>query len=256
MTHLSLFSGIGGIDVAAEWAGFRTVGQCEIDPYCRRILERHWPKVPRWEDIREMTGAEIRKGCGAITLISGGFPCQDVSQANQYAQQGMAGKRSGLWSQMARIICEVRPGWVLVENVAALLGGGLGRVLGDLAEIGYDAEWDCLSAWQVGAPHARKRLFVVAYPDGQRLDKATVFVGTDPPCTKTTHYWQKTKHDERRLPDQIFGYRLPPPPSDLRVDDGPAPWMDRIRAIGNAVVPHQVYPVLQAIADVEARDVE
>ncbi|KKL06426.1 hypothetical protein LCGC14_2596140 [marine sediment metagenome] len=249
MTHVSLFSGVGGIDLAAEWAGFETVLQVEIDPYCRRVLEKHWPDVKRIEDIRDVNKNSVNE---PVTLVSGGFPCQDISIANQISRDGIDGKRSGLWKEMFRVVCEIQPKYMLVENVPALLSRGLNRILGNLAEIGYDAEWDCLSAWQVGAPHARQRTFVVAYPASERLETNTIFAGTDLACSYPSHsQWKAVKHDEQRLFDQVFGYRLPPYPSDLRMDNGLAPWMDRLRCLGNAVVPAQVLPILRAIAEIE-----
>lgn len=153
----SLFSGIGGLDLGLERAGFEVKWQCEIDPYATKVLEKHWPNVPRFRDVRE---------CGAhnlppVDLIAGGFPCQDVSLAGDRA--GITGARSGLWTEYARIVRELRPRFVLVENVPGLLSAGMGEVLGDLAGLGYDAEWESLPASAFGAPHRRDRVFIVAY---------------------------------------------------------------------------------------------
>jgi DNA (cytosine-5)-methyltransferase 1 len=162
----SLFAGIGGFDLGFERAGMQISWQVERDPYCQAVLARHFPKAARFEDVRGVGG-----GClGAVDLICGGFPCQDLSSAGRGA--GLDGARSGLWSEFARIVCELRPGYVVVENVPALLTGKgkrwdrapVGRVLGDLAEAGYDAEWAVLSAREFGAPHLRKRVWIVAYP--------------------------------------------------------------------------------------------
>jgi DNA (cytosine-5)-methyltransferase 1 len=160
LTFGSLFAGIGGMDLGLERAGMRCAWQVEIDPYCRRVLERHWPQVPKFNDVRDVGAHNLEP----VDLICGGFPCQDVSNAGKRA--GLAGERSGLWSEYARIVCELRPRFVLVENVAALLARGLGTVLGDLAACGYDAEWDCIPAAAVGAPHRRDRLWLVAHPKG------------------------------------------------------------------------------------------
>lgn len=157
MTVGSLFSGIGGLELGLERAGMRTVWQVEKDEYCRRVLAKHWPDVARYEDVRDVGAHNLEP----VDVVCGGFPCQDISNAGKRA--GIDGERSGLWSEYARIIRELRPSYVLVENVAALLARGLERVLGDLAESGYDAEWDCIPAAAVGAPHRRDRLFVVAY---------------------------------------------------------------------------------------------
>lgn len=160
---LDLFSGIGGISLGLErTGGFRTVAFCEIEPYCRAVLRRHWPDVPIFEDVRTLTGADVP----GVDAIAGGFPCQDISIAGKGA--GIDGQRSGLWAEYARLVREVRPGYVLVENVSALLGRGLERVLGDLAAIGYDAEWHCIPASAVGAPHERDRVWIVAYPDSRQ----------------------------------------------------------------------------------------
>ena len=160
MKHLDLFSGIGGFALAARWVGWETVGFCEIDPYCQRVLRRHWPDVPIHNDIRTLDGNAI----GPVDIITGGFPCQDISWAGP--GDGIGGKRSGLWGEYGRIIGEIRPRLVVVENVAALLARGMGVVCGDLARIGYDAEWSTITACSVGAPHMRPRVFIVAYPNG------------------------------------------------------------------------------------------
>ena len=150
MNVVDLFSGIGGFALGLERAGMRTVAFCECDPFCRAVLRQHWPDVPCYDDVRAVTAARIRgDGIIDVDVIAGGFPCQDISQAGRGA--GIDGNRSGLWREFARIIGEVRPSYVIVENVAALLGRGIGVVLGDLAALGYDAEWHCLPAAAVGA---------------------------------------------------------------------------------------------------------
>jgi len=164
---LDLFSGIGGFSLGLErTSGFETVAFCEIDPFCRRVLAKHWPKVPIHDDIRTLNADWLAEMGAWPDVICGGFPCQDLSYAGKGA--GLAGERSGLWREYARLIGEIRPQYVLVENVAALLGRGLGDVLGDLAALGYDAEWHVISAADVGAPHLRERVWIVAYPDVHR----------------------------------------------------------------------------------------
>ena len=166
----SLFSGIGGIELGLErssneYARFKTVWQVEIDDYARRVLEKHWPDVRRWDDVRTFPAEPVDEwGCD---LICGGFPCQDISYAGKGA--GLSGERSGLWYEFARVVSVVRPRYVLVENVAALLTRGLGDVLGTLASLGYDAEWSVVSACSLGAPHTRERLFIVAYPNDSQI---------------------------------------------------------------------------------------
>lgn len=164
MRVLDLFSGIGGFSLGLERAGMRTVAFCEVDPFCRRVLAKHWPSVPVHTDIRKLRGSAV----GTVDLVCGGFPCQDISAAG--SRIGINGQRSGLWSEYARIVSELRPRFVVVENVDDLAIRGLGRVLGDLAALGYDAEWYCIPAAAVGADHWRDRLWIVAYPDGSRSE--------------------------------------------------------------------------------------
>ena len=155
----SLFSGIGGIDLGLERAGMECAWQVENDDYCQRVLAKHWPNVPRYGDIKEVDFARLEP----VELLAGGFPCQDLSYAGKGL--GLSGARSGLWSEFKRAVRVVRPRYVLVENVPGLLGRGMGAVLGDLASLGYDVEWESIPAAAVGAPHLRWRVFVVAYAE-------------------------------------------------------------------------------------------
>jgi len=159
---LDLFSGIGGFSLGLErTGGFETVAFCEIEPFPRKVLKKHWPEVPCYEDVTKLTGAIIAADGIRPNVICGGFPCQDISTAGKGA--GIEGERSGLWKEYARLIGELRPDFAIMENVSALLGRGLDVVLGDLAQIGYDAEWHCIPASAVGAPHRRDRVWIVAY---------------------------------------------------------------------------------------------
>ena len=168
---LDLFSGIGGFSLGLErTGGFETVAFCEIEPFPRKVLAKHWPEVPQYHDVTKLTGDILARDGISVDVITGGFPCQDISTAGKQAGMG-AGTRSGLWSEIVRLIGELRPRYVVVENVAALLsgpsekrGGWFGRILGDLAECGYDAEWENIPASALGAPHRRERVWVVAYP--------------------------------------------------------------------------------------------
>lgn len=171
---LDLFSGIGGFSLGLEWTGgFRTVAFCEIEPYCQAVLRKHWPDVPIYDDVRTLTADTLRRDGIAVDVICGGFPCQDLSFAGKRA--GLEGARSGLWAEYARLIGEVRPRFVIVENVPGLLSLGMGRVLGDLAALGYDAVWDCIPAAAVGAPHRRDRVWIVAHASSAR--RATTRAG-------------------------------------------------------------------------------
>lgn len=173
LTHLSLFSGIGGLDLAAEWAGFRTVGQCEWADYPRAVLEKHWPGLPRWRDIRTLTGDDFfeKTGLRTVTVLSGGFPCQPFSTA---------GKRRGkdddryLWPEMLRVISEIRPTWVVGENVAGIVNMALDTVLSDLESIGYSCQALVIPACAVDAPHRRDRVAIVGYAEHNGLSAAKV----------------------------------------------------------------------------------
>ena len=309
MNVLDLFSGIGGFSLGLERAGMRTVAFCEIDPYCRRVLAKHWPTVPCYDDVRTLTAARLAadgtiaalanansngRGDGAtsgqpglptgqergdissgitqwqsiqrtterrgIDLICGGFPCQDISVAGKGA--GIGGERSGLWTDYARIIGEVRPRFVIVENVAALLGRGLARVLGDLAALGFDAEWHCIPASAVGAPHRRDRIWIIAYRDrrrceGERLAQHGEQQGpsghiADGLRAPGRRNGALADADRRRCEQRDAGERQFPilEPSSLgqssqwwfepdvgRVAHGVPARVDRLRSLGNAVVP-------------------
>lgn len=162
MKVVSLFSGGGLGDYGFMMAGCEIVAQVEIDEYCQKILALRYPDAKKFRDIRTVKGSDLPE----CDIITGGFPCQDISQAGRKA--GIQGQRSGLWKEMLRLICEIRPKHVVVENSSALLGRGMGVVLGDLASIGYDSEWDCIPASAFFAPHQRDRVWIVSYPNGVR----------------------------------------------------------------------------------------
>jgi DNA (cytosine-5)-methyltransferase 1 len=217
LTFGSLFAGIGGIDLGLERAGMTCKWQVEIDDYATKVLEKHWPDIGWFRDVRECGAHNLE----AVDLIAGGFPCQDISYAGKGA--GIKGERSGLWSEFHRVICELRPRYALLENVPALLGRGMGVVLADLAACGYDAEWQCLPAAAFGAPHIRDRLFVLAYADGQR-------------CTNSSQ-----RHNPLRLskclPTALPWFSKLPQSAICGKDNGVPNRVHRLRGLGNAVVP-------------------
>ena len=216
---LDLFSGIGGFSLGLErTGGFETVAFCEIEDYPRKVLSKNWPEVPIYGDIRELTADTLQADGIGIDAICGGFPCQDISTAGEGA--GIEGERSGLWSEYARLIGELRPQVVFVENVAALLGRGLDKVLGDLASLGYDAEWHCIPASACGAHHHRDRLWIVAYPNGAQRQRSSLSIRIHEEHANiiSTSWWQ-TEPDVGRVANGI--------PSQSH----------RLKALGNAVVP-------------------
>jgi len=170
---LDLFAGIGGFSLGLErTGGFKTVAMCEIDKKCHRVLQKHWPDVPIYTDVKELTVERLQADGNVPDVIVGGFPCQDVSKAGQGV--GIIGKRSGLWAEMFRLIRDVRPTWAVVENVSALRGNGLALVLQDFSQIGYSVEWHCIPASALGAPHQRDRIWIIAYRNPYSESESTV----------------------------------------------------------------------------------
>ena len=163
---LDLFSGIGGFSLGLERTeGFETVAFCEIDKHCQKVLKKHWPDVPTFDDVTKLKGKNFKN----IDVICGGFPCQDISIAGK--KEGLKGERSGLWSEFKRLIKEVKPQYAIIENVANLRNKGLNQVLKDLWSIGYDCEWHIISASSIGAPHLRERVWIVAHPNIKGLER-------------------------------------------------------------------------------------
>ncbi len=218
---LDLFSGIGGFSLGLErTGGFETVAFCEIEPFPRRVLAKHWPEVPCYDDVRTLTADRLAADGIPVDVICGGFPCQDLSFVGKRA--GLSGKRSGLWSEVARLVGELQPQFLIVENVPALLGSGMGVVIGDLAEIGYDAEWDCVPASYVGANHIRDRIWIVGYPNAtkdHRSPNKEIFTKKTMPRGNSEGLWGEAK-------PRISG-----------VYNGISSRLDRLAALGNAVVP-------------------
>lgn len=232
----------------------RTVAFCEIDPYCRRVLAKHWPGVPCYDDVRSLTAERLAADGIAADVICGGFPCQDISLAG--AGRGLEGDRSGLWFEYARIIGELRPSIVIVENVAELLGRGLGVVLGSLAEIGFDAEWHCIPAAAIGAPHIRDRVWIVAYPHSSRLAGQGQAISLSAPRAGTREWDAIAEAISNDFRGPGTGRSTPYQPFIRRGDDGFQDWRHRIASLGNAVVPQIPEIIGRAImsASVKASD--
>jgi DNA (cytosine-5)-methyltransferase 1 len=263
LTHLSLFSGIGGLDLAAEWAGFTTVGQCEWADYPTKVLEKHWPDVPRWRDVHGLTAADFftRTGLQSVTCISGGFPCQPHSCAGK--RQASADERD-LWPEFRRVVGEIKPRWVVAENVPGLLSSEDGRffrnVLRDFAEMGFDAGWGTYPAAAVGAVHRRERMAIVAYSnsvvrDSMEKSKQNERNKITPQKPYDPETWKGI--DAESLDLLLAGNRALGTGcgASIRNDDGVSEGVDRIKACGNAVVPQQFYPIFKAIADIEMEQV-
>ena len=318
LTHLSLFSGIGGLDIAAEMAGFKTVGQCEWADYQTKVLEKHWPDVPRWKDIRTLTEESFyeKTGLRTVDVISGGFPCQPFS---------LAGKRGGqeddryLWPEMCRVIKELRPSWVLGENVPGIVNMALDTVLADLESAGYSCQTFIIPACGVDAPHKRERVAILAYageqrrnerrdrsnkdaesdaekrtdiregeaelPAGKRRENESSVTGvadglrtgiyrtdTDTDfnelqgrtykqmvlfteCSSREREREQVPRESRRVSGIHSAWdNWPDEPELDRVVDGLPDRVDRIKCLGNAVVPQQFYPFFEAIAEIERRN--
>jgi len=216
MTVFDLFSGIGGFSLGLERAGFTTQYFCEIDPYCRGVLAKHWPHVPCFEDVRTVRGVDLTP----VDLLCGGFPCQDISLAGKGA--GLSGERSGLWFEYARLIDEIRPRYVLIENVSALRSRGLDHVLGSLAALGYDAEWHCIPACAVGAPHRRDRVWIVAYAER--------------PGSQGLRAEHGLRENQKEMQVGRGGWWASEP-AIQRVADGLPGRIHRLKSLGNAIVP-------------------
>ena len=300
MTHLSLFSGIGGLDLAAEAAGFTTVGQCEWADYPTKVLEKHWPDVPRWRDIRTLTGEDFhaRTGLRTVDVISGGFPCQPFSVAGK--QKGKRDERY-LWPEMLRVVRELTPRWVVGENVPGILRIAAGDVVSDLEREGYDVAVFDFEAASIGALHRRERVAFVANTGhvGRERWNENAKSPERAPCAVSesrgrsladsdTDGLQRRNGAELQecpgkrasgscgsqsdiIPDAARAERnrqvRPSEPTgggrfairgwwtaepDVgRVANGIPARVDRLKCLGNAVVPQQFYPIFKAIYETE-----
>lgn len=221
LNELALFAGAGGGILASHLLGWRTVCAVEWEPYPASVLvarqnEGILPPFPIWDDVQTFDGKPWR---GIVDVVSGGFPCQDISSAGKGA--GIEGKRSGMWREMARVIGEVRPKYAFVENSPMLVTRGLDRVLADLTALGYDCRWDVISASNIGANHERKRIWIIATNTDSTQCKGRELSGreiTENAAFSYPRWWQDTSPFHR-------------------VDDGVAARMDRLKAIGNGQVP-------------------
>lgn len=249
MKHISLFTGIGGFDLAAEWMGWENVAHCEIEEYKRLKLKDNFPNAESYSNIQDFDGKKYR---GKIDIVSGGFPCQDISIANQSKKtdgaQGIKGKRSSLWKEYARLVREIRPGAIVFENSPMLLNRGFEQVLCDLSELGYDVEWRLFYATQFGFPHLRERLFGAAYSKCERWKD----------CVEKGGILQKVlpQQTPRQSPVPISLERFNSKSSyeNVRMDDGFPEELDKelIHGFGNAVIPQIAYSIFKEIENYES----
>jgi DNA (cytosine-5)-methyltransferase 1 len=222
LTVGSLFAGIGGFDLGFERAGLEIKFQVEIDPFCRAVLAKHWPHVERFEDVRTVGAHNLR----AVDVLCGGFPCQDISSSGP--RIGITGAKSGLWTEYLRLIRQLRPRFVVVENVSDIVHRGLGVVLGDLAASGYDAEWRCISASRFGLPQTRDRMWIIADTCSSGFETS---YQRQPRRARYLGRLDDDRLGEAQAAAQACAART------WRADDGLPGWMDRMHALGNAVAP-------------------
>ena len=257
MKFISLFAGIGGLDLGLEHAGMECVAQVEIDDFCQKVLTKHWANVPKFKDVRDVG----KHNLPTADLICGGFPCQDVSLAG--ARKGLEGKRSTLWSEFHRIICEIQPRWVVIENVLGLLSSDNGefftKILRELSESGHDVMWDIIPGYAVGSPQQRERVFIIAHPQSNdRFSTKTYDLFSAVRADMAKHLrltskvtWNGIEIDRQ---DEASYTRLFPVPIFSRVADGFSNRMDgRLKTPGNAVIPQVANLIGQAIMKAETR---
>lgn len=244
MRALSLFSGIGGLDLAAEWAGIKTVAFCEYAEFPQKVLKKHWPSIPIFKDIKlldnkalEMEGIDAK----SIELIHAGWPCQPYSVAGK-----LLGKEDDrdLWPEVFRNVREIRPNWVVGENVANFVNMELDRTISDLESIGYAATAFVLPANAIGAEHTRQRVFVVANSYGQHVSRNIEKQIQEQPSLPGGEYYRS--FEDIRTESAIYEPKL------SRTYNGIPNQLDRNKSLGNAVVPQQAYPIFQAIAKINS----
>ena len=269
LTHLSLFSGIGGLDLAAEWAGFTTVGQCEFADYQTKVLEKHWPDVPRWRDIRTLTKESFyeRTGIRTVDVISGGFPCQPFSVAGK--QKGKGDDRY-LWPEMLRVITELRPRCVVGENVPGIIKIAAGQVVKDLERAGYHVVVFNFEAAAVGAWHRRSRVFFVGIADvadtARERGQGCIAFCAAKPAERSGQMQSDAESGSEAVYDAMCsgcagdarwgesqvladGRCWAAEPDVGRVAHGVPARVDRLKCLGNAVVPQQAYPIFKALME-------
>ena len=233
MNALSLFSGIGGLDLAAEWAGFKTVAFCERDEFCQKVLAKHWPGVRIFDDVRTIDTSELP----AIDIVFGGYPCQPFSSAGR--RKGTADERH-MWPHMLDVVRRTKPAWVVGENVKGHISMGLDEVLCDMESEGFETRAFAIPAGAVKAPHSRERVFVVSYSESNR-HRERGEVGDV--CKKNGGSRCGL------LPKFAVPTWWDTEPGVCRVADGIPGRVDRLRSLGNAVVPQQAHPIFAAIAE-------
>lgn len=248
MKVLDLFAGIGGFTLGLEAVGMQTVAFCEQDKYCKKVLAKHWPEVPIYDDVKKLTAERLASDGIGVDIITGGFPCTDISRAGHpwLPVDGIEAERSGLWYEFARIISEVRPRYAIVENVPNLLNGNNGAwmsdILGGLASFGYDSEWHCIPASALNAHHHRDRVFILSYPNGKGLQGSSEtgdFGGEGP---RPRDQFITGRH---RIPWD--GWQTEP--NVGRVVNGLPHRAHRVRVLGNAIVPQIASMIGRAIWD-------
>lgn len=249
MKALSLFSGIGGIDLACEWAGIETVAFCEREPFCHKVLRKHWPQVPIYDDVCTLTKERLdADGIGTIDLIHGGYPCQPFSISGE--RKGKEDDRH-LWPEVKRLLQAIKPKWFVGENVAGHVTLGLDEVLSDLESIGYTWETFIIPAVAINAPHRRDRVFIVAFisDTGGIGYQGNERFRQDASAIKE---WRtRSFRPVAKLFDDVDWKERARESGFLRGNHGIPNRLDRIRALGNAVAPKQIYPVLAAIKKID-----
>lgn len=226
MTHGSLFSGIGGFELGAEWSNINTVWNCEINEFNRNQFKKLFPNTMQYEDIKKLSNPS------SVDIISGGFPCQNISIAASRDRSGIDGDKSGMFWEMLRVIKEVKPQYVIIENSSALRSKGLDRILTEFAALGYDAEWQTLQGFQFGIPQRRRRIYIIFYPSGfgNGMEERQIFARWDKPIYPA---WRDSE-------PKIYG-----------VGDVISHRVDKHRALGNAVQPLIAHYLFECIKNIK-----